>query len=305
MKLFITGGRGMVGRNLAVRAEQQGFTVIAPNRDEVDLMDFASIKAVLSRDKPDLVVHAAGLVGGIQANMAAPYDFCLQNLQIGTNVVRAAHETGIAQLINLGSSCMYPRNAKNPLSEEQILQGELEPTNEGYAVAKIAVAKLCQYLGEQHDRHYRTLIPCNLYGAWDNFHPERSHMIPGVIRKIHEAKDASEGSVDIWGDGSARREFMFVEDLADMILASADRVKQLPPYLNVGLGYDYSINEYYQEIAAVVGYDGGFTHDLSKPAGMKQKLVDINDLEQLGWRAPTTLRAGIEKTYDFFKKEVL
>ncbi len=293
----------MVGQNLCTSAKQRGFTVVAPTHDELDLMDYKATRAALAETRPDLVVHAAGKVGGIQANMAAPYDFCLVNLQVGTNLVRAAHEVGVKKLINLGSSCMYPRHAPNPLSENLILQGELEPTNEGYAVAKLAVAKLCEYIAQQYGVHYRTLIPCNVYGYWDNFHPQRSHMIPGVIRKIHLAKVERAASVEIWGDGTARREFMFAEDLADIILQTADRVERLPQYMNVGLGYDYSINEYYQKIAEVIGYEGEFVHDLSKPAGMQQKLVDITEQTAFGWTPPTSLLSGIEKTYQFFKKE--
>ncbi|MEH6627061.1 MAG: GDP-L-fucose synthase [Motiliproteus sp.] len=305
MKLFITGGRGMVGRNLCALAEQRGVEVFAPTRDELDLLDYQDTLASIRQYQPDVVIHAAGLVGGIQANMAAPYDFCFINLQLGLNVVRAAHEAGVDQLINLGSSCMYPRAAQNPLQESLILKGELEPTNEGYAVAKVAVAKLCEYLSQQHGAYYRTLIPCNLYGFWDNFHPQRSHMIPAVIRKIHEAKLSNQPQVEIWGDGTARREFMFAEDLADLVLKVSNSVDELPQYMNVGLGYDFSINEYYQQVADVIGYEGTFVHDLSKPAGMKQKLVGIDGQTSFGWAPPTALRAGIEKTYAYFLKDAI
>lgn len=305
MKLFITGGRGMVGKNIIALAEKKGIEVIAPSRQELDLTSQVAINEYLSIHRPDVVVHCAGLVGGIQANIAAPYDFCFQNLQIGLNVIQASHDAGIKRLINLGSSCMYPRLAQNPLKEEQILTGELEPTNEGYAVAKVAVAKLAEYLSAQYGVEYKTLIPCNLYGYWDKFDVNKSHMIPAVIRKIDEAVKSNQSVVDIWGDGLARREFMFAEDLADFILFSLERFNKLPNTMNVGLGYDYSINDYYEAVAEVVGYTGTFEHDLIKPAGMKQKLVDVTQQTNLGWTPKTDLTQGIRRTYQFYLNEVL
>ncbi len=265
----------MVGRNIQALAEQHGFDIDAPSSQTLNLLDFAAVKQYLELSKPDVVVHAAGLVGGIQANMAAPFDFALVNMQIGINVVRAANDLDIEKLINFGSSCMYPREAENPLKESCLLTGELEPTNEGYAVAKIAVARLAQYANTQMGRHYKTVIPCNLYGFWDKFSPDKSHMIPAVIRKIHEAKQQG-SNVEIWGDGTARREFMFAEDLADFTFFALQKLDAVPDLINVGLGHDYSINEYYQAVAEVVGFSGTFEHDLTKPVGMKQKLVDIS-----------------------------
>ncbi|MEG3222123.1 GDP-L-fucose synthase [Vibrio gigantis] len=305
MKLFVTGGRGMVGKNIIALAEKKGIEVIAPSRQELNLTSQTAINEYLSVHKPDVVVHCAGLVGGIQANIAAPYDFCFQNLQIGLNVIQASYDAGITQLINLGSSCMYPRLAQNPLKEEQILTGELEPTNEGYAIAKVAVAKLAEYLSAQYDVDYKTFIPCNLYGYWDKFDVNKSHMIPAVIRKIDEAVKSNQSIVDIWGDGLARREFMFAEDLADFILFSLERFDKLPNTMNVGLGYDYSINDYYEAVAEVVGYTGTFEHDLTKPAGMKQKLVDVTQQTNLGWTPKTDLTQGIRRTYQFYLNEVL
>lgn len=305
MKLFVTGGRGMVGKNIIALAEKKGIEVIAPSRQELNLTSQTAINEYLSVHKPDVVVHCAGLVGGIQANIAAPYDFCFQNLQIGLNVIQASYDAGITQLINLGSSCMYPRLAQNPLKEEQILTGELEPTNEGYAIAKVAVAKLAEYLSAQYDVDYKTFIPCNLYGYWDKFDVNKSHMIPAVIRKIDEAVKSNQSIVDIWGDGLARREFMFAEDLADFILFSLERFDKLPNTMNVGLGYDYSINDYYEAVAEVVGYTGTFEHDLTKPAGMKQKLVDVTQQTNLGWTPKTDLTQGIRRTYQFYLSEVL
>ncbi|HAS6198936.1 TPA: NAD-dependent epimerase/dehydratase family protein [Vibrio vulnificus] len=305
MRLFVTGGNGMVGRNIRALAERLDIEVLAPNRDELDLTCQTSVREYLKKNQPDVVIHCAGLVGGIQANIAAPYDFCYQNLLIGLNVVQASYDAGIDKLINLGSSCMYPRVAENPLKESMVLTGELEPTNEGYAIAKVAVARLADYLSQQYGVQYKTYIPCNLYGYWDKFDPTKSHMIPAVIRKLDEAVKAAQEEVDIWGDGLARREFMFAEDLADFIFYSLERFDDVPSNINVGLGQDHSINEFYEVIGEVVGYKGSFTHDLSKPAGMKQKLVDVTKQGELGWSPKTSLRDGIKKTYKFYLTEVL
>ncbi|MGY0217716.1 GDP-L-fucose synthase family protein [Endozoicomonadaceae bacterium StTr2] len=305
MKIFLTGGTGMVGRNIRALADRKGFQVDAPASQTLNLMDYEAVRLYLENSCPDVVIHSAGLVGGIQANIAAPYDFALINMQIGCNVVRAANELGIERLINFGSSCMYPREAENPLQESVILTGELEPTNEGYAIAKVAVARLAQYANSQFGRQYKTIIPCNLYGYWDKFAPEKSHMIPAVIRKIHEAKQASEDTVEIWGDGTARREFMFAEDLAEFTLFMLNKLEQAPELINAGLGHDYSINEYYQAIAEIVGYQGRFVHDLTKPVGMKQKLVDTSLQSEMGWKPRHSLKQGLSKTYQFYLEEVI
>lgn len=300
MKILITGGNGMVGRNVLEHARKFQYDVDAPSRQTLDLSNEAMTKSYFANAQPDVVIHTAGLVGGIQANIKAPFDFCFNNLQIGMNVIRAAFDAGVKKLINLGSSCMYPRLADNPLKESDILSGELEPTNEGYAVAKIAVARLCDYLSQQKGVFYKTLIPCNLYGLWDKFGVENSHMIPAVIRKIHEANVGCAPFVDIWGDGTARREFLFAADLADFIFFVLPKFEQLNAYTNVGVGLDHSINEYYDVVRQVLGYRGDFKHDLTKPAGMKQKLVDVSAQRRLGWEPKTDLVTGIEKTYQFF-----
>ncbi len=295
----------MVGRNIIALAKEQGFEIDAPDRSTLDLLNYEAVLDYIKQSKPDVVMHCAGLVGGIQANIAAPFDFAFVNMQIGLNIVSASNAADIDNLLNFGSSCMYPRAAKNPLKESSILTGELEPTNEGYAIAKVSTARLAQYANSQFGRIYKTLIPCNLYGYWDKFDPEKSHMIPAVIRKLHEATLNNQTKVDIWGDGLARREFMFAEDLADFSLFSAANMGRLPDLLNVGLGSDYSINDYYKAIANVVGYKGDFIHDLSKPVGMKQKLVDTSIQSNLGWQPKHTLEEGLSKTYQYFLKEVL
>lgn len=302
MKILLTGSSGMVGRNIcdyALKFSQ--YELLAPSSKELNLLDKAAVDLYIDSYKPDMIIHAAGIVGGIQANIENPVKFLHENSLMGQNIVLSAYQAGIKKLINLGSSCMYPRNAQNPLVEESILTGELEPTNEGYALAKIVTAKLCEYISRTNiDYQYKTLIPCNLYGKYDKFDPIKSHMIPAAIRKIHQAKIENVMSVDIWGDGLARREFMYAEDLADAIFFALDHLVELPNMVNVGLGFDYTINEYYEYIAKVVNYQGKFKHDISKPVGMKQKLVNVDKLQQLGWVHKFSLAEGLEKTYQYY-----
>lgn len=306
MRILVTGSTGMVGRNLLEHADAGQFQWLAPTSRELNLLDGHAVECYMREHLPDMVIHCAGRVGGIQANMREPLRFLLENLDMGRNVVVGAKNAGIKQLINLGSSCMYPRNAPNPLCEEMVLQGELEPTNEGYALAKITVQRLCACIQrEDSDYRYKTLIPCNLYGRWDKFDPAHSHMIPAVIRKIHEAKMLHSAEIDIWGDGSARREFMYAGDMADALVYAISHFDTLPDLINIGLGHDYTINEYYQAVAEVVGFKGRFSHDLSKPVGMKQKMVDISRQAAWGWHPKTSLRDGIAATYQFFKQEYL
>ncbi|OJF89685.1 GDP-L-fucose synthase family protein [Pararhizobium antarcticum] len=304
MKIVITGGSGMVGRNIREHHRAHDYEILSPSRKELDLLDEDAVKAFFHRTRPDLVIHAAGTVGGIQANIAAPVRFLTDNLRMGLNVIMGARSAEVRNLLNIGSSCMYPCNAENPLREETILSGELEPTNEGYAIAKLACARLCSYIhSEDSGFLYKTIIPCNLYGRHDKFDPEKSHMIPAVIRKIADAVESGSEIVSIWGDGKTRREFMYAGDLADFVFFATDRFSELPQYLNVGIGRDYTINEYYSEIAEVLGFTGSFSHDLSKPSGMSQKLVDINRLDKFGWHVKTQLRDGISLTYNFYKGE--
>ena len=301
MKIFITGGSGMVGRNILEHPKTEEHEIIAPARKDLDLLDRPSILNSLVNFKPEFVIHCAGRVGGIQANMANPVAFLRDNTDIGLNVIEASLKAGVTNFINLGSSCMYPRKAENPLREDEILKGELEPTNEGYALAKIVAAKFCEYIAKENDsKNYKTIIPCNLYGRHDHFDPNTSHLIPSVIRKLHDAKMDGRGVIDIWGDGSARREFMYAEDLADFIFFAIDNFERMPQNLNLGLGHDYSINEYYTAIASVIGYSGQFENDLSKPVGMRQKIVDITELKQFGWSHKTSLVNGIRQAYEFY-----
>ena len=305
MKILLTGSRGMVGNNIAKHSLAQNHEILTPTSAELNLLDSESVQNYIGTNKPDMVIHAAGIVGGIQANMAEPVRFLVDNMQMGLNILTASKTHKVKRFMNLSSSCMYPRDAQNPLSEGLILKGELEPTNEGYAIAKVASTRLCEYINREDESFlYKTVIPCNLYGKYDKFDPEHSHMIPAVIRKINDAKNNNLESIDIWGDGLARREFMYAADFADFVYYAIDNFETMPQNINVGLGHDYTINEYYQKIADVIGYQGEFTHELSRPTGMQQKLIDDTRLKKFGWQYQTPLEQGIQKTYDYFLNEV-
>lgn len=302
--LLLTGAHGMVGRNIQEHPACASFRMLTPSRAELDLRDGAATLAYLQQHRPDIIVHAAGKVGGIQANVLSPVEFLLHNFDIGRNIVWGARQAGVRRLLNLGSSCMYPRGYDQPLTEELVLKGELEPTNEGYAIAKVATARLCDYIvREDASFQYRTIIPCNLYGRFDKFDPTLSHLLPAIIVKVSNALQSGSNEVEIWGDGEARREFMYAGDLADAIFRALGNFDALPQYLNIGLGHDYTINEYYSAVAEVIGWRGRFRHDLSKPVGMSRKLVSTARQEAWGWKPGHSLHMGIKKTYDFFLKE--
>lgn len=305
-RILLTGGSGLVGRNLLGSAGADEYEISAPSSKDVNLLDYGVTLDHMRQFKPDMVIHTAGLVGGIQANLENPFSFLVENLDLGRNVVMAAREAGIPRLMNLGSSCMYPRDVDTPLSEDMILTGELEPTNEGYALAKITVARMCRYLSTQDDRFdYKTLIPCNLFGPFDNFDPLRSHLVPAIIAKVHQAKTENLPSVEIWGDGSARREFMFVGELVDFIWHAMSQFETLPDLINVGKGQDYSILEYYETVAKVLGWQGEFTFDLERPVGMMRKLISTEQLSNTGWRTTASLEDGIRETYRYFQENVI
>lgn len=297
-KILITGSSGMVGRN--VINLNKNYVLLTPNKDELNLLNYGDVFLYLKKEKPDCIINAAGYVGGIQANILDPYKFIFDNSQIGLNIVNAAKTNNIEYFINLASSCMYPRNIQNPLKEEYILKGELEPTNEGYALAKILITKLCSYLSDKYGFYYKTLIPCNLYGYWDKFDPIKSHMIPAIISKIHNSIINNNSTIEVWGSGKARREFMFAEDLADFIYFCIENIDKIPNIINVGIGSDYSIEDYYYTTKNVLNANGDFYFDISKPEGMKQKLLDISEQNKLGWAPKTSLEDGIKKTYEHY-----
>jgi GDP-L-fucose synthase len=303
--VLLTGGRGMVGRNILEHPMAGHFSFIAPTSAELDLRNFPKVQEYVHTYSPDFVIHAAGLVGGIQANMARPVDFLVENIDLGRNVILASRNAGVKKLLNLSSSCMYPRNANNPLTEDLILKGELEPTNEGYALAKIFAMRLCEFIHKEDEAfQYKTFIPCNLYGRFDKFDPTISHLIPAIIHKVHQAKLNQQKTVEIWGDGTARREFMFAGDLADAVLKAIASFDQIPFMMNIGLGFDHSINEYYEVVAKVVGWEGQLTHDFTKPVGMKQKLLSIQRQKTWGWKAATSIEDGVYSSYNFYLRSI-
>jgi len=303
--ILLTGGSGMVGSNIIDHEYSTKYKILSPSSSDLNLLNYQNTENYIAFNKPEFVIHAAGIVGGIEENMRYPVKFLFNNMQMGLNILMASKTKKIKKFINLGSSCMYPKNVENPIPEDLILKGELEPTNEGYAIAKSASSRLCEYITREDSSYlYRTIIPCNLYGKYDNFNYDSSHMIPGVIKRIHDAKNNNSEFVDIWGDGLARREFMYAADLADFIYYAVENFNKMPQNINVGLGFDYKIIEYYKIIADIIGYRGKFNHDMSKPIGMKKKLIDIKKLNEFGWSHQTSLESGIKKTYDYFLDKV-
>jgi GDP-L-fucose synthase len=284
----------MVGRNLLADPRAGRHQLLSPSRAELDLTDRLACERFMVRERPDLIIHLAAVVGGVQAHIDAPATFLADNLAISLSLLSAARQAATPRLINLGSSCMYPRDHEEPLREDQLLAGPLEPTNEGYALAKITAWKLTQAFGRgAPGRVWRTLIPPNLYGPHDHYDPAGSHLIAAAIAEIDHAVRVGARQVDIWGDGRARREFLFAADLADFIWRFHDRLEDLPETLNVGVGVDATVNDYYRTVAEVIGYRGGFRHDLGRPVGMRRKLLEVSGQARLGWSPATPLLAGV------------
>ena len=303
-KIYITGGSGLVGRNIRENEIVSQSEIVAPVHSELNLLDYNAVYEFIKTEQPDLIIHTAGQVGGIAANMADMYGFFTNNAVMGINLVRAAKEIGIKNFLNLSSSCFYPCEAENPLKEDVILTGSFEKTNEGYALAKAAVLKMCEYVSNQFEGYnYKTVIPCNLYGRYDNFSLQKSHLIPAIIRKIAEAKNSGQHKIEIWGDGESRREFMYAGDFAQIVPKVLDKFEQIPNVMNIGLGYDFTINEYYQTVAKVLDTEVEFVHDLTKPSGMKQKVLDITKQNELGIKSMYTLEDGIRETYEYYINE--
>ena len=303
--ILLTGGSGMVGSNIINHNFSQNYKILSPTSSDLNLLNYKDLEDYIKFNKPELVIHAAGIVGGIKANINYPVKFLVDNMQMGLNILMASKTQKVKKFINFSSSCMYPKNARNPLLEDSILKGELESTNEGYALSKITSTRLCEYISREDSSFlYKTVIPCNLYGKYDDFSYENSHMIPGVINKIHDAKNKNLEFVNIWGDGLARREFMYAADIADFIYYAVENFNKMPQNINVGLGLDYSIIEYYKIIADVIGYKGKFNHDMTKPTGMNRKLIDDKRLNEFGWSHQTSLETGIKETYKYFLDEV-
>lgn len=301
-RIFVTGHRGLAGGAIVRRCELAGFhNLVVRTRSELDLADQAAVERFFASERPEYVFHAAGCVGGIHANESRPADFIRDNIQLAVNVIDSSWRHGVKKLLNLGSSCIYPKLAPQPLREESLLAGALEPTNEWYAVAKIAALKMGQAYSRQYGFQAITLLPTNLYGPGDNFHPTASHVLPGLLRRIDEARAAGEKSVVVWGTGAPRREFLYVDDLADACLFAMEHYDDERP-INVGWGWDVTIHELAQTIAHVVGYRGHFDFDTSKPDGTPRKVLDTSRLAALGWRPRVDLRSGLALTYDWYRR---
>jgi|SRR5690606_41580100 len=299
-KIFIAGHRGMVGGAIKRNLEKKGYNnLLLKSSSELDLRDQQAVCAFFEQEKPDVVIDAAARVGGILANNDYPYQFLMENMQIQNNLIDTSLKYEVAKFIFLGSSCIYPKFASQPLKEEYLLTDSLEPTNEWYAIAKIAGVKVCQAIRKQFGKDYVSLMPTNLYGTHDNFDLQTSHVLPAMIRKFHEAKENGHLPVTLWGSGTPMREFLYVEDLAEAVYFALENI--LPEYLyNVGSGEDLTIKELAETIQDVVGHQGEIIWDSSKPDGTPRKLMDVSKMHQLGWQHQVELKAGIEKTYTWF-----
>lgn len=309
MRIFVAGHRGMVGSAIVRRLERDGAVdIVTRTRAELDLTDQAAVDAFFAAESIDQIYLAAAKVGGIHANNTYPADFLYENLVIEANIIHAAHRHGVRRLLFLGSSCIYPKLAEQPMSEQALLTGPLEPTNEPYAIAKIAGIKLCESYNRQHGTDFRSVMPTNLYGPGDNFHPENSHVIPALLRRFHEAVECDDPSVTIWGSGRARREFLHVDDMADACVhvmgldrdTYAAHTQPMLSHINVGTGSDCTIGELAATIAEVTGFGGELRFDTSKPDGAPRKLLDVSRLDTLGWSAAIPLRDGLADTYRWF-----
>ena len=310
-KIYVAGHRGLVGSALLRQLSAQGYTnIVTRTHADLDLTHQTSVAHLFKAEQPDYVILAAAKVGGIHANNTYPAEFIRENLVIQTNVIHQAYLNGVKRLLFLGSSCIYPKNCPQPIKEECLLTGELEPTNRPYALAKIAGIEMCWSYNRQYGSQYLAVMPTNLYGPGDNYHPENSHVIPALIRKFHEAKVNNQSTVTVWGTGTPKREFLYSDDMAAACLhllnlpeapykalTAADRNDGVPPVINVGSGTDVTITELAQMIKEVVGFKGDITFDSTKPDGTMRKLMDSGRLNQMEWNAKTTLKAGIEQTY--------
>lgn len=299
-KIYVAGHNGMVGSAICRLLNSRGYdNLLLRSHSELDLTNQADVNEFLKNEKPDVIFLAAAKVGGINANMNNQSAFLLENISIEYNVINASFKNDINDLMFLGSSCIYPRESKQPIKEEYLLTGPLEPTNEGYALSKIVGLKACQYLNEQYGTHYIGVMPTNLYGINDNFDLESSHLVPAIIRKMHEAKINDSPTVEIWGTGKPYRELLFVEDMADATLFTFENYKG-NSFLNVGTGTDLTIKEICETIKGVVGYEGELEFNTSKPDGMYRKLLDVSKLKDLGWKPKYSLEEGLKITYDWY-----
>lgn len=300
-KIYVAGHTGLVGSSIVRNLTENGYDdIVGASHKELDLTDKAQVNEFFERNRPVHVINAAAKVGGIHANDKYPAEFIYQNLSIQTNLIDACYKYDVAKFMFLGSVCIYPKFAPVPVKEESLLTGELEPTNQWYATAKIAGIKMCQAYRKQYERDFISVMPCNLYGVGDNFHPENSHVIPALIRRFLEAKDNNAPTVTCWGTGAARREFLYVDDMADACVFLMDNYSD-SQIINIGFGADYTIKELVEMISAIIGYDGEIVWDSSKPDGTPKRILDSSKLFTLGWSPKVSLRAGLTKTIEWYK----
>ena len=302
-RIYVAGHNGMVGRAVVRALEKEACTILTAERSDADLIRQSEVENWMQAQKPDAVIVCAARVGGILANDSYPADFIYDNLMIEANIIRAAHDIGVEKLLFLGSSCIYPKMAPQPMPEEALLTGALEPTNEWYAIAKIAGIKLCQAYRKQYGADFISAMPTNLYGPFDNFDLQSSHVIPALMRKCHEAKQAGAESMDVWGSGKVMREFLHVDDCAAGIVFLLKNYSDMQ-HVNLGTGKDVTIIELAETIKKVVGFDGSLTFDANKPDGTPRKLLDVSKIHQLGWRHQYDLEAGLKSAYDWFGKNL-
>jgi len=311
-KIYIAGHRGLVGSAIVRQLESRGFTsLLMRTHKELDLTNQAQVQSFFQQEKPDYVILAAAKVGGIHANNIYPADFIYQNMMIEANVINSAYENQVKRLLFLGSTCIYPREAEQPMREDALLTGILESTNEPYALAKIAGIKLCESYNRQYGTDFRSVMPTNLYGINDNFHPENSHVIPALMQRLHKAKINNDEEVVVWGTGNAMREFLYVDDMAQASLfvlelddkTYRDNTQPMLSHINVGTGSDLTIREMVQTMKDVIGYKGKITFDATKPDGAPRKLIDVSRLSNAGWVYTTSLKEGLEKTYEWYLHE--
>ena len=310
-KIYIAGHRGLVGSAIVRQLESRGFTnLLMRTHKELDLINQVQVQTFFKQEKPDYVILAAAKVGGIHANNTYPADFIYQNMMIEANVINSAYENKVKRLLFLGSTCIYPKAVEQPMREDALLTDVLEPTNEPYALAKIAGIKLCESYNRQHGTDFRSVMPTNLYGVNDNFHPENSHVIPALMRRFHEAKINNDAEVVVWGTGNAMREFLYVDDMAQASLFVLElneetykaNTQPMLSHINVGTGKDITIREMAETMKKVVGFKGELTFDTTKPDGAPRKLIDVTRLKRMGWRCSMDLKDGLTKTYTWYLK---
>lgn len=303
-KIVVFGHRGLVGSAIVRRLQADGYTnIVTRTREELDLIDQKGVDKFFEEEKPEYAFLAGARVGGIIANRDYPAEFIYQNLAVEVNIIHSAHIHRVKKLLFLGSSCIYPRLSPQPMKEEHLLTGPLEPTNDAYAIAKIAGIIMCQSYHRQYGDNFISVMPTNLYGPNDNFHPEHSHVLPALLRKFHEAKEKNLPEITMWGSGSAKREFLYVDDLAAACVYLMNTYND-PGIVNIGTGEDVSIKELAEKIKEVVGYEGNITWDITKPDGMPRKLLDVSKLHSLGWKHEVSFEEGIRKAYEWFRENI-